>query len=223
VLSSAMKEVQVGGHLLLLECHTPPVVLHRQRVACTPEDMVSLSKGWQQREWSRVFGCSPMEFADELEKEASVASVGAVSSASESRFRAEKQTSKVADNGYTLSKRDSAITEIYNASTAPPPSDKQSLRNPRVLVWIRRDLFIARRFCAADCFPAREGERLPFPKPFKFSRDWWSWRDGGREICKQILMMAPGGRGGYKKQGGRGGQAVGGNKPPQKPQLPQGS
>jgi hypothetical protein len=210
VLSSSMKEVQVGGHLLRLECHTPPVVLHRQRIACTREDMVSLSMVLQQSERSRVFGCGPMEFADELGKEVSVASVGAVSTVSESKFRTVKQTSRVADNGNTLSKRDSAITEIYNASTAPPPTDNQILRNPRVLVWIQRDLFIARRFCAADCFPAREGERLPFPKLFKFSRDWWSWREGGREICKQILMMAPGGRGGYKKQGGRGGQANGG-------------
>jgi hypothetical protein len=48
MLSSAMKEVQVGGHLLLLECHTPPVVLHRQRIACTPDGMhVNLSKDWQ--------------------------------------------------------------------------------------------------------------------------------------------------------------------------------
>jgi hypothetical protein len=163
-----------------------------------------------------------MEFADELEKDVSVASV-AVSTVSESSFRTGKQISKVADNGSAFSKRDSAISEIYKASTAPPPADSQIPRNPRVLVWIRRDLFIVRHFCAADCFPAREGERLPFPKLFKFSRDWWSWREGGREICKQILMMAPGARGGYKKQGGRGGQAVGGNKPPQKPQPSQGS
>jgi hypothetical protein len=172
---------------------------------------VNLFEDWQQSERGRMFGCGPMEVADELGKEFSVV---AVSTASENRFRAGKQASGVADDRNTLSKRDNAFTEIYNASRAPSPTGNQIPRNPRVLVWIRRDLFIARRFCAADCFPAREGERLPFPKLFKFLRDWWSWREGGSEICKQILMMAPGGRGGYKKPGGRGGQADGGNKPP---------
>jgi hypothetical protein len=34
---SSMKEVQVGEYLLALDYHTPPIVLHRQYVACTPD------------------------------------------------------------------------------------------------------------------------------------------------------------------------------------------
>jgi hypothetical protein len=49
------------------------------------------------------------------------------------------------------------------------------LHNPRVLVWIQRDLYISKRFTADNFYLAREGERLPFLKLFRFSRDWWSW------------------------------------------------
>jgi hypothetical protein len=101
---------------------------------------INLSKDWQQSERGRMFGCGSMEFADELGKEVSVV---AVSIASENRFRAEKQASGLADNRNTLSKRDNAITEIYNASRAPSLTGNQIPRNPRVLIWIRRDLFIA--------------------------------------------------------------------------------
>jgi hypothetical protein len=71
------------------------------------------------------------------------------------------------------------------------------------LVWIRRDLYISRRFAAADCFPARWSERAPYTKKFSFARDWWSLREGGKEICAQILKMAPAGRGGGRKSVGR--------------------
>jgi hypothetical protein len=60
-------------------------------------------------------------------------------------------------------------------SSFPPPP-----RKPRVLVWIRWDLFIARRFTAADCFLDKDFERLPYAKSFSFARDWWSWRGGER-------------------------------------------
>jgi hypothetical protein len=32
-----MREVQIGEHVLSLECHTPPTVLRCHRVACTPD------------------------------------------------------------------------------------------------------------------------------------------------------------------------------------------
>jgi hypothetical protein len=64
------------------------------------------------------------------------------------------------------------------------------------LVWIRRDLYISRRFIAADYFPVRWSERAPYTKKFSFARDWWSWREDGKEICARILKMAPAGRGG---------------------------
>jgi hypothetical protein len=118
-----------------------------------------------------MFGCGPVDFADELGREVSVFEVSKVS---ENRFREEKQSSGMVDNQITLSKLGNGLIEIHKASRAPSPTGNQIPRNPRVLVWIRRDLFIAWRFCAADCFPAREGERLSVPKPFKFSRDWWS-------------------------------------------------
>jgi hypothetical protein len=85
-------------------------------------------------------------------------------------------------------------------------------------------MFIAKQFTEVDCHPAREGERLPFPKLFRFSRDWWSWREGGKEICRKILAMVPGGRGGYKKPPGRGGGQAGADgvpRPQLKPQVAQ--
>jgi hypothetical protein len=74
---------------------------------------------------------------------------------------------------------DKSQRSLVSLSVPSPP------RKPRVLVWIRRDLFIARRFVAADCFPAREFERVPYAKPFSFARDWWSWRGGGGRRCGQ--------------------------------------
>jgi hypothetical protein len=72
------------------------------------------------------------------------------------------------------------------------------------LVWIQRDLYISRRFIAIDWFPPRWSERLPYPEIFSFARDWWSWREGGKEICAQILKMAHAGRGAVRKATGRG-------------------
>jgi hypothetical protein len=95
-------------------------------------------------------------------------------------------TLSLADDGSGLS--DKSKRSLVSSSVPPPP------RKPRVLVWIRRDLFIARRFIAADCFPAREFERVPYAKPFSFAKDWWSWRGGGKEVWAEILKMAPGGR-----------------------------
>jgi hypothetical protein len=77
-------------------------------------------------------------------------------------------------------------------------------RKASALVWIRRDLFISRRFAAADCYPARDSERIGRCKEFKFSRDWWSWRIGGKEICEEILKMVQAGRGSGRQGGGRG-------------------
>jgi hypothetical protein len=84
------------------------------------------------------------------------------------------------------------------------------------LVWIRRDLFISRRFSAADCYPAWDTERIGRCKEFKFSRDWWSWRGGGKEICEAILKMVQAGRGSGRQSGGRGsgGTNSGGGNPP---------
>jgi hypothetical protein len=60
-------------------------------------------------------------------------------------------------------------------TSKPPDVSGRFLHNPRVLVWIQRDLYISRRFTADNFYLAREGERLPFLKLFRFSRDWWSW------------------------------------------------
>lgn len=92
----------------------------------------------------------------------------------------------------------------YNLDVSKPP-DRSIPPSPsrRALVWIRRDLFISRRFAAKDCYPARLSEKGPVPRFFSFKRDWWSWRPGGREICAQILAMAPGGRGGGRKPSSR--------------------
>jgi hypothetical protein len=119
------------------------------------------------------------------------------------------------DDGRSLS--DKSERSRVSSSVLPPP------RKPRVLVWIRRDLFIARRFVAADCFPAREFERVPYAKPFSFAKDWWSWRGGGKEVWAEILKMAPGGRGGVRRPGGRGngsGQPSSDGRVQQKPQPP---
>jgi hypothetical protein len=126
-----------------------------------------------------------------------------------------ENTLSLVDDGSGLS--DKSERSLDSSSVPPPP------RKPRVLVWIRRDLFIARRFVAADCFPAREFERVPYAKSFSFAKDWWSWRGGGKEVWSEILKMAPGGRGGVRRSGGRGnrsGQPSSDGRVQQKPQPP---
>jgi hypothetical protein len=61
--------------------------------------------------------------------------------------------------------------ELGAITSQPSVASGSFRRNPQVLVWIRRDLFIARRFTTVDCHPDREGARLPFPRLFRFSRD----------------------------------------------------
>jgi hypothetical protein len=72
-----------------------------------------------------------------------------------------ENTHSLVNGGSCLS--DKRERSLATSSFPPPP------RNPRVLVCIRRDLFIARRFSAADCFPAREFERVPYVKSFSFA------------------------------------------------------
>jgi hypothetical protein len=82
----------------------------------------------------------------------------------------DKQKRAVAASGNMFSLADCGkglVDKRVNAqpsSVIPSPS-----RKTRVLVWIRRDLFIARRFTAADCFLAREFERVPYAKSFSFT------------------------------------------------------
>jgi hypothetical protein len=90
----------------------------------------------------------------------------------------QKQIVAPSENTLSLVDDGSCVTDKMERSPAissflPPPC------KPRVLVWIRRDLFIARRFTAADCFLDKDFERLPYAKSFSFARDWWSWRGGG--------------------------------------------
>jgi hypothetical protein len=81
------------------------------------------------------------------------------------------------------------VSEEVGAITSTAPTGSSSFRrNPNVLVWIRRDLFIARRFTEIECHPAREGEKLPFPRLFRFSRDWWScawWKRWLQEATRE--------------------------------------
>jgi hypothetical protein len=219
-----VREVQIGEHVLPLALNTPLTVLRPHRVACTPDLrqlMVGESVSNSEGEDENLFGLGPVDFAHDLAVE--LGQKGSELQCWQNSVSGSmgKKQPLLAEFGSTPSRQGSGFAAVDKTSKTPEGAGVQSLQNPRVLVWIRRDLFIARRFRAADCFPISEGERLPYPKSFRFSRDWWSWREGGKEICRQILQMAPGGRGGYKKPGGRGAQADGVAKPPQKTQLPQ--
>jgi hypothetical protein len=125
-----------------------------------------------------LFGLGPIEIADELaedlvqlEQSVGLEIQPLENSVIESMVK--KQT-LVTRYRNTLSQGVSGLSAVYNTSKSSETACGQFPRNPRVLVWIRRDLFITQRFRAVDCFPIREGERMPFPKSFKFSRDWWS-------------------------------------------------
>jgi hypothetical protein len=124
------------------------------------------------------FGLGPVEFVEDLDGKLrlrprslnfSFSSAGMVSVDTVSGG---EKAMQVAGLRNLLSNRGS---EEVGVITSRAPAGSSSFRgNPSVLVWIRRDLFIARRFTEIECHPAREGERLPFPRLFRFSRDWWS-------------------------------------------------
>lgn len=96
------------------------------------------------------------------------------------------------------------------------PSPKPRRRRvPPTLVWIRRDLFEARKFSSSDYFPARVSPYLPVPKSFSFAKDW-SAREG-RSTYAEIIKMVGGGRGGGRRPSNPrpgGGGASGGGHPP---------
>jgi hypothetical protein len=223
-LQSSLKEVQVGELMLPLDGHTPPNVLPRHYVASTLVVQVagtaSGNSGEMVDSW---FGLGPVEFVEDLDGKLRLrtrflnfSSAAVCVSVLESAVGGGERVTQVAGLRSPLSKQGG---DELGVITSKAPAASGSFRsNPRVLVWIRRDLFIARRFTEVDCHPAREGERLPFPRLFRFSRDWWSWREGGKEICRKILAMALGGRGGYKKPPGREGGQAGADGVP-RPQL----
>jgi hypothetical protein len=225
--------VNVGEIPLELGCATPPVVMHHHRFSQTPSSTacdVDLFHATNLE--NLVFGAGPVNLIHEgfvpriglRVKEKLQLQLDAIFSPAmmfdhavdqlvpvenfkqpsdnlvavfQNRMVAPSEnTLSLVDDGNRVS--DKSERSLAILSVLPPPHKLW------VLVWIRRDLFIARRFAAADCFPAREFERVPYAKSFSFAKDWWSWRGGGKEVWSEILKMAPGGRGGVWKPGGRG-------------------
>lgn len=91
------------------------------------------------------------------------------------------------------------------------------------LVWVRRDLVKSGQFTADDCHPIGLSDWLPVPKIFKFSRDFWSRREGRATYASIVRGMAgPGGQ-----QGPRGGRYSAGRgrneggRPPTPPNAPE--
>jgi hypothetical protein len=177
-----MREVQIGDHVLPLEFHTPPTVMRRHQVSCTPDarQLALVKNGNRIGDDDEVlFGLGPSELTDELAEDLGVQLEQSLGSEMQLRKSpvielVEKKQMLVTGYRNTPLQGVSGLAAVYNASNFPETAGGQFPRNPRVLVWIRRDLFIAQRFRATNCFPIREGERLPFPKSFKFLRDWWS-------------------------------------------------
>jgi hypothetical protein len=117
------------------------------------------------------FGLGPVEFVEELDgmlrlrpRSLNFSSDAMSVFVSESAVCGRDRVTQVTGLRKPLSKLGGEEVGVITSS-APAASDSFR-RNPRVLVWIRRDLFIARRFTEIECHPAREGERLPFPKLF---------------------------------------------------------
>jgi hypothetical protein len=57
-----MKEVQIGEYVLPLTFHTPPTVLRRHRVACTPDlcQLMGRENGCKDGEEEDLYGLGPV-------------------------------------------------------------------------------------------------------------------------------------------------------------------
>ncbi|PNT70417.1 hypothetical protein BRADI_2g11564v3 [Brachypodium distachyon] len=121
---------------------------------------------------------------------------------------------RAADDRDPARGEDKALEEYYGQLWALP-AERTSSRvldqdpsSATTLVWIRRDLFVAKTFTAADCFVARHSDRFAcVPKTFRFAKDFWS-RIHGHATFADILRRNPmeSGRGGNQggTRGGRG-------------------
>ena len=100
---------------------------------------------------------------------------------------------------------DEELVDIYGQLWSVPSPRK--VRVPAAggrLVWIRKDLFLAKSFDASDCYPAREADkRQQQPKRFSFSKDLWK-KGSGRATYTEVVMGVTGNRGGGRRGGGGG-------------------
>lgn len=97
---------------------------------------------------------------------------------------------------------DEAIEEYYGQlwsipTVCSPPARVLATNSAAInLVWIRRDLFVAKNFTADDCFPVSSTDRFaPEPIFFSFVQDFWS-RIHGKATFADILkrLSMEGGR-----------------------------
>ncbi|XP_045088539.2 uncharacterized protein [Aegilops tauschii subsp. strangulata] len=100
---------------------------------------------------------------------------------------------------------DEELVDIYGQlwSVPSPRRARVSAAGGR-LVWIRKDLFLAKNFAASDCHPAKEADkRQQVPKKFSFSKDPWK-KESGRATYAEVVMGVTGNRGGGRRGGGGG-------------------
>lgn len=89
------------------------------------------------------------------------------------------------------------VFELFGQLWSVPSPKPRRRRAAPTLVWIRKDLFEAKKFTSSDCFPARVSPYLPAPKFFSFAKEW-SAREG-RNTYAEIVKMAGSGRGGGRR------------------------
>jgi hypothetical protein len=134
--------------VLPLEFHTPTTILRHHQVACTP-DVHQLAVGkngsGSEGEDEALFGLGPIGITDELTTELGLSKCSELQlwKSSDSAL-VEKKQPLVTGFGNTLSRRVNRLAAVDKASKTPERASVQFLCNPRVLVWIRRDLFITR-------------------------------------------------------------------------------
>jgi hypothetical protein len=129
-LQLAVKEVQIGEHVLPLAFHTPPTILRRHRVACTP-DFCQLMVGENvcnlEGEDDDLFGLGLVDIADDFATELGLMSSGLQCWQNSVSSLGRKKQPLLAESENTPSRHGSGSVVVDKASKAPERAGVQFL------------------------------------------------------------------------------------------------